>query len=217
MFNESEGKSSLLWEVPDNKRDDYKKLIFGIPILILAVVASLATILNLGMSNAQIEQISSSTQAGVVSTTIVIIRNGMRYTILRWQSGWEVMLVDNFGVFYGSDGNSSSWDNVAHDFGYCYGWNNITGIKMKYKYQVNTIDDTPGSFLINESPYTLSLNGTMFLIKEIDQTIFVNQVEKDFSFVTDLVSQNVQTYGETDADITSFFQGEAFVNNSLKL
>jgi opacity protein-like surface antigen len=157
MLTENEGTIPLLWETSEEKQTEHKKRILGVPVVILAAIASLAMIFYVGIYLAM-----NSTPVGVSSTNYMIAGRGM-YTILGWQSGWRVILVDNFGVEYGFHEGSSMWDPVAHDFGYCYGRNNVTGTKMKYEYQVDSTDGTPGDFLINEVPYKLSPNGTMFL------------------------------------------------------
>ena len=92
---------------------------------------------------------------------------------------------------------------------------------MKYNYQVDTTNGIPGDFLINEIPYTLSLNGTMFLIKEIDETVIVQQVDKDLSFLEDLFDANayddIQLLGTNDADIAALYQDDALDDDAMKL
>ena len=216
MFSDNEGTIPLLWKTSDEKQTEHKKRNLGIPIVILAVIASLAMIFYVGMNFEM-----NSTPVGVISTNSMIAGRGMRNTILGWQSGWKVMLVDNFGVEYDFIGGSSMWDPVAHDSGNCYGRNNVTGTTLKYKYQVDSRDGTPGDFLINEIPYTLSLNGTMFLIKEVEGIIIVQQVDKDLSFFEDLFGSQVYNHfrllGINDTDITAFYQDEAFDDAFLRL
>ena len=216
MLTDNEGKSPMLLETFEEKQTERKKRILGIPFVILAVIASLARILNVGKNF----EMNNSTPVGASSISTMGIGNGLGSTFLSWSSGWRVLLVGNFRGGCSSHGHTSSWDPVAHNGGYCYGWSNITGTTLKYEYQVNTTDGYPGDFLINEVPYNLSPNGTMFLLKEIDETIIVKQVDKDLSFVGDLFEahayDDIQLFGINDTDITVFFQDEAFDDDSLR-
>ena len=217
MLTDNERKSPLLSETSEEKREERKKRILGIPILILAVIASLATMLNVGKNFGM----TNSTQVGASSVTTMGIGDSMGSIFLRWSSGWRVLLVGNFRVKCIHRGHTSSWDPVAHNIGYCYGWSNVTGTTLKFKYQVNTTDGTPGDFLINEVPYNLSLSGTMFLLKEIDETIVVKQFDKDLSLFEDLLEahafDDIQLLVINDTDVTAFFQDEAFDDDFLRL
>jgi hypothetical protein len=217
MLTYNEGKSPLLLETFEEKQTERKKRILGIPILILAVIASLAMMLNVGKNFGM----NNSTPVGAIYISTMGIGDSLGSIFLRWSSGWRVLLVGNFRGGCISHGHTSSWDPVAHNSGYCYGWSNVTGTTLKFKYQVDTTDGTPGDFLINEVPYKLSLSGTMFLLKEIDETIVVKQVDKDLSFFEDLLEahayDDIQLLVMNDTDITAFFQDEAFDDDFLRL
>ena len=216
MLTDNEVHSPLLLEASDEKREERKKRILGIPIVILSVIASLASIMNVGMNRGY-----SSTPIGVSHYYSTHIDNGLTLNFLRWHLGWKVIIVGKFRAGCGFSGHSSSWDPDVHTIGHWNSLNNITGITMKYNYQVDTTNGIPGDFLINEIPYTLSLNGTMFLIKEIDETVIVQQVDKDLSFLEDLFDANayddIQLLGTNDADIAAFYQDDALDDNAMKL
>ena len=216
MLADNEVHSLLFLEASKEQREERKKRILVIPIVILSVIASLAWILNVGMNRGY-----SSTPIGVSHYYSTHIDNGLTLNFLRWHLGWKVIIVGKFRAGCGFSEHSSSWDPVVHTIGYCNSWNNITGVMLTYDYQVDTTYGIPGDFLINEIPYTLFLNGTKFLIKEIDETVIVQQVDKDLSFLEDLFDANayddIQLLGTNDADIAALYQDDALDDDAMKL
>ena len=129
MLTDNEGKSPMLLETFEEKQTERKKRILGIPFVILAVIASLARILNVGKNF----EMNNSTPVGASSISTMGIGNGLGSTFLSWSSGWRVLLVGNFRGGCSSHGHTSSWDPVANTHGgyrTCSNWGTIIHFKV---------------------------------------------------------------------------------------
>jgi hypothetical protein len=98
--------------------------------------------------------------ANMVSGPLLVAEGtGGSYTLLRWNAGLTITLVDDSQVGRHSSGTGSTNDSVWRGQGWVRGQDG-----HDVRWRVETTDGKSARFLLNEQPYDLR-EGTLFLIR----------------------------------------------------